>query len=39
MAYRVTYIDPTRTLTGNEVDQVQSKVLNVLQKKFGAEIR
>lgn len=39
MAYRVTYIDPARTLTGGEVDQVHAKVLNVLQKKFGAEIR
>ena len=39
MAYHLTYANPARTLTTEEVDKVQSKVEKVLQDKCGAEMR
>jgi phenylalanyl-tRNA synthetase beta chain len=39
MAYRLTYGHLERTLTADEVERVQEKVLNLLKEKFGAETR
>ncbi len=39
MAYHLTYRAPDRTLSAEEVDQVQQRVIKTLEKKFGAQIR
>jgi phenylalanyl-tRNA synthetase beta chain len=39
MAYRITYSRHDRTLTTQEVDEVQSKIHAVLKKEFDAELR
>lgn len=39
MAYHIIYRSTERTLTTAEVDAVHKKVLETLEKKFGAEIR
>ncbi len=39
LAFRIIYQSPTRTLTDNEVDQVQQQVLDKLQRDFGAILR
>jgi phenylalanyl-tRNA synthetase beta chain len=39
MAYRLTYSDPNRTLTSKEVDATQTKVEELLKRKFKAEVR
>ncbi|OIO20464.1 MAG: phenylalanine--tRNA ligase subunit beta [Candidatus Magasanikbacteria bacterium CG_4_9_14_0_2_um_filter_41_10] len=39
MAYRITYRSDEKTLEGKDVDVVHEKIVAMLQKKFGAEIR
>ncbi len=39
LAYRLTYESRKKTLTTSEVDSVQAKIIQQLEKKFGAVIR
>lgn len=39
MAYHLTYFHPEKTLTTEEVDKAQMKVINILEQKFKIEIR
>jgi len=39
LAYRITFQSPTHTLTDNEVDKVQQRILNKLAKELGATLR
>ena len=39
MAYRITYRSDEKTLEGKDVDVVHEKIVAMLKKKFGAEIR
>ncbi len=39
LAYRITYQSPTHTLTDEEVDKVQEKILNKLSQQLGATLR
>ncbi|PIZ93291.1 MAG: phenylalanine--tRNA ligase subunit beta [Candidatus Magasanikbacteria bacterium CG_4_10_14_0_2_um_filter_41_10] len=39
MAYRITYRSDEKTLEGKDVDVIHDKIVAMLQKKFGAEIR
>ena len=39
LAYTVTYQDPERTLTDDEVNQLQEKLRQGLVKKLGVELR
>ncbi|MBF8265404.1 MAG: phenylalanyl-tRNA synthetase subunit beta, partial [Dehalococcoidia bacterium] len=39
LAYRLVYQSPDRTLTDEEVDKVQERILNRLQKELGAVLR
>lgn len=39
MAYHFVYRDLGRTLTTEEVDKVEQKIIKILQEKFGAEVR
>lgn len=39
LAYTITYQDPARTLTDNEVNQLQEKLREGLVKKLGVELR
>ena len=39
MAYRLVYGSNERTLTADEVDKVQDKIMGLLEKNFKAEIR
>ncbi|MBU0545831.1 phenylalanine--tRNA ligase subunit beta [Patescibacteria group bacterium] len=39
MAYHLTYANSERTLTTEEIDAIQSNVVNLLAEKFGAEVR
>ncbi len=39
LAYSIEYHSPTRTLTDDEVDKVQEKIISALAEKFGAELR
>lgn len=39
MAYRIIYRSDDRTLTAEEVDTIQKKVVPVIEKKFGGEVR
>ncbi|GAI87158.1 unnamed protein product, partial [marine sediment metagenome] len=39
LAYRITFQSPTHTLTDEEVNQVQQKILNKLSHEFGATLR
>jgi len=39
LAYRVVYQSPSHTLTDNEADEVQSKILGRLNKELGATLR
>ncbi len=39
MAYHITYAHPDRTLISTEVDAAEKKIVELLQKKFQAEIR
>lgn len=39
LAYHVTYQAPDRTLTGDEVDAVQARIVRSLLDRFGAELR
>jgi phenylalanyl-tRNA synthetase beta chain len=39
MAFRVTYQDPARTLTDEEVNRVQESFLNQLLPSFDAQLR
>ena len=38
-AFSITYRDPEKTLTDEEVDEVQKKIISDLEKKFGALLR
>ena len=38
-AFSITYRDPEKTLTDEEVDAVQKKIISDLEKKFGALLR
>jgi phenylalanyl-tRNA synthetase beta chain len=39
MAYRLTYGNNERTLTADEVDKIQAKIIGLLEKNLKAEIR
>jgi len=39
LAYSIEYHSPSRTLTDEEVDEVEEKVISALAEKFGAELR
>ena len=39
LAYSIEYYSPVRTLTDEEVDQVQERIISALAEKFGAELR
>ncbi len=39
LAYRITFQSPTHTLTDEEVDRVQKKILNRLSGELGASLR
>jgi phenylalanyl-tRNA synthetase beta chain len=39
LAYSIEYYSTDRTLTDEEVDQIHEKIIAVLDKKFGAELR
>lgn len=39
VAYHLTYQSPNRTLTSEEVDKVQEKMIKAIEKEFAAEIR
>ena len=39
LAYRVVYQSPNHTLTDNEADEVQKKILGRLNKELGATLR
>ena len=39
LAYSIEYHSPTRTLTDDEVDKVQEKIISALAEEFGAELR
>ena len=39
LAYRITFQSPTHTLTDNEVDKVQQRILNKLSHDLGATLR
>ena len=39
LAYRVTFQSPTHTLTDEEVNKVQQKILNKLSRELGATLR
>ena len=39
MAYTITYQDPAKTLTDDEVNQLQEKLRQGLVKKLGVELR
>lgn len=39
MTYRLTYLNPNKTLTADEVEQVHIKLKNKLKSQFSAEIR
>ena len=39
LAYRVTFQSPTHTLTDEEVNKVQQKILNKLSRELGASLR
>lgn len=39
MAYRLIYRSNERTLTAEEVDTIQKKVVSAIEKKFGGEVR
>ena len=39
IAFSLTYMDPERTLTDDEVNQVHEKVLKALSDQAGAELR
>ena len=38
MAYRITYGSKTKTLTAEEVDKIQNKIVKKLKKEFDAEV-
>ncbi|MCK5434467.1 MAG: phenylalanine--tRNA ligase subunit beta, partial [Dehalococcoidales bacterium] len=39
LAYRITFQSPTHTLTDEEVNKVQQKILNKLSQELGATLR
>ena len=39
VAFSITYFDPERTLTDEEVANAHSRVLKAVEEKFGAELR
>ena len=39
MAYHLTYFHPEKTLTTEEIDKAQMKVINILVQKFQIELR
>jgi phenylalanyl-tRNA synthetase beta chain len=39
LAYRITFQSPTHTLTDDEVNKVQQKILDKLSKRLGASLR
>lgn len=39
LAFRITYQSSDRTLTENEINKVQNKIVDLLRNKFSAEIR
>jgi phenylalanyl-tRNA synthetase beta subunit len=39
MAYRITYADPEKTLTNEEVEKVHLEVIKKLQEMFKIEVR
>lgn len=39
MAYRLTFAHPERTLESAEVDAAMEKIVKILEKKFGVEVR
>jgi phenylalanyl-tRNA synthetase beta chain len=39
LAYSIEYHSPARTLTDDEVDKVQEKIISALAEEFGAELR
>ena len=39
MAYTITYQDPTKTLTDDEVNQLQERLRQGLVKKLNVELR
>jgi len=39
LAYRVVFQSPTHTLTDEEIDKVQQKILNRLTQELGATLR
>ena len=39
LAYRIVYQSPGRTLTGEEAEKTQQKLLQRLQKELGATLR
>jgi len=39
LAYRITFQSPSHTLTDDEVNKVQQKILDKLAKQLGATLR